>query len=76
METDTVKIPVVKLIESKQWTTWKFQIQIILKSQDLWNVVIKKELPPKEEDVKLQTAYDKKDITAQRILITALGEQP
>lgn len=79
-ETDTVKISIVKLIEPKQWTTWKFQIQIILKSQDLWNVVIKKELPPKENeskgDPKLQTAYDKKDITAQRILITALGEQP
>lgn len=74
METDTIKI--AKLVEPKQWTTWKFQIQIILKSQDLWNVVSKKELPPKPDDSKLVAAYEKKDISAQRILVTTLGEQP
>lgn len=77
MDTDTIKI--AKLVEAKQWTTWKFQIQIILKSQDLWNVVIGKLKPPKEGDKdyeNLNSEYEKKDITAQRVLITTLGEQP
>lgn len=76
METGTIKI--AKLVGPKQWTNWKFQIQIILKSQDLWNVVSKKELRPKadESNQKLVAAYDKKDISAQRILVTTLGEQP
>lgn len=53
-------------------------MQIILKSRDLWNVVSKKELPPKADDKnqKLLAAYEKKDITAERILVTTLGDQP
>lgn len=46
MENDTIKIS--KLIEPKQWTTWKFQVTIILKSQDLWNVATGKLKPPVE----------------------------
>lgn len=77
METDTIKI--TKLVDQKQWTIWKFQISIILKSQDLWNLVIGVEKPPLESDkefASLKVAYDKKDISAQRVFITTLGEQP
>lgn len=67
METELVKIS--KLTEQKQWTTWKFQVTIVLKSQDVWKVVTGAEKPPKEgaEDYeKLLKAYEKKDITAQK----------
>lgn len=76
METELVKIS--KLTEQKQWTTWKFQVTIVLKSQSAWKVVTGEEKPPKEDATdyaKLIVDYDKKDITAQRIIATSLGDQ-
>lgn len=77
METDTIKI--TKLVDPKQWTTWKFQVTIILKSSEVWDVVTGIEKPPEEKITdydKLRAAFNKKDICAQRIIITTMGEKP
>lgn len=77
METELVKIS--KLAEQKQWTTWKFQVTIVLKAQDVWDVVTGAEKPPVESTsdyAKLLKDYKKKDITAQRIIATSICDQP
>lgn len=77
MDSDTAKV--TKLVESKQWTLWKFQVKIVLKSQDVWEVVSGDEKPPEsssstyDKDLK---AFNKKNVCAQRVIVTTIGEQP
>lgn len=68
------------------WCLWKFQIQIYLKSSDVWDIVIGKNKlaePPaadanqtlKDQYEKEKTKWTKADGIAQKIIVTTITEQ-
>ena len=76
-----------KLQGSENWNIWKFQITVILKSYNLWNVVKGVQVMPTMLDnnasVAKKTEYEKKksdfgkaDGTAQRVIVTTLTGNP
>lgn len=71
-----------KLRGAVNWCSWKFQMRIILKSMDLYNIVDGSYKRPINADgngdagraISLQNlqAWEKADIKAQRIIITSI----
>lgn len=79
MDSESSKI--TKLVDAKQWTIWKFQVKIVLQSIGAWNVVNGTEKEPKRDssNTKYETElaeFNKKDVNAQRVIVTTVGEQP
>lgn len=71
----------IKLIEASHWTLWKFQVKIVIQSHDAWDVVTGIEKPPVKKDGFTDydaalKAYNKKDVSAQRVIVTTIGEKP
>lgn len=78
-----------KLCSSAQWSRWKFQIRVLLNAQELFEVVsgevrkpvLRKAEGETENEARVRHAKDlqawkKADGKAQRIIVTALGNQP
>lgn len=72
MESELIKIE--KLEESKDWTTWKFLVQILLKSNDVFDVVSGDDEKPATAGDDL-TAWKKKEYKAQRIITGTLAKK-
>lgn len=82
----STEVKISKLTESKDWTIWKLQAKVVLRSLDVFDVVIGKEKPPELKDnpsqsdtVKYEEEYakfDKKDVKAQSVIVTSVAVQP
>lgn len=80
---DRETIHIKKLELADQWPVYKFQIRVILKSADVWEIVDGKSKKPDavqgtsatDFETKLK-AWEKLDSKAQRIIVTSLGEDP
>lgn len=64
-------IPVVKF-SGENWTVWKFQVQVVLKSRALWEIVIGSSVRPLQNPEE----WDRKDAKAQEVLVTRMEEKP
>lgn len=76
MESELIKIE--KLEESKDWATWKFLVQILLKSNEVYDVVSGEEKQPAEDDDQYTgklAAWKKKEYKAQRIITGTLSKK-
>lgn len=76
-------IQITKLKGTENWTTWKFQVCVTLKSNGTWNVINGMETPPErkagteaETHAKETVAWNKSDNVSQRIIATSVEEQP
>lgn len=77
---DLIKIE--KLKKNDEWPQWKFQLRIILQSNDLMDFITGKEKKPDRaqfaNDTAFETAlitFNKSEYKAQRIIVTALGKE-
>lgn len=72
------EIKVEKLIEAKQWSLWKFQMRIILKSLDAFGIVNGESQRPAEIEANAIAvqSWDDRDIKAQRAFIQTIGQRP
>lgn len=71
-----METPVVKLT-GNNWATWKFHITVILKSKEVYEVVVGDLIKPDTDDAnyaQLLKVFTKKDVTAQEIIICRLDE--
>lgn len=80
------KVEIKKLKESKDWTMWKMQVKIVLRSMEVFKIVDGSEKCPKlklnattaeitAHELSLQ-AWDLKDVKAQSVIITSIDSQP
>lgn len=67
---DQAAIPFVKF-NGENWLTWKFQVEIALKSKGYYEIVN----GTKERPVVDTTDWDNKDAKAQEIIVSRLGEK-
>ena len=81
MDNEVIRITKLKGIEN--WSTWKFQVSVTLKSNGTWDVVNGKSTLPEQgagtssdAHVKAVMAWTKNDSVAQRIIATSVEEQP
>lgn len=76
-----------KLQGLENWLLWKFQVQVILKSAEAWELVNKDHKPPdpippeapeadKKKFEEEMRKWNKKDVLAQKIIVTTMTEQP
>lgn len=72
MSDDTCNIEQLK--DETNFEIWKFQITIIFKSKNIFDLVIGEILRPEEK--KARKDWEKNDATAQRIIITTIDKQP
>lgn len=80
------KVEISKLKESKDWTIWKMQVRVVLKSMGIFKVVDGTEKYPtlKEGSSTSDTtlydaaveAWDTKDVKAQSVILTSIDAQP
>lgn len=84
METETIRIE--KLQEASQFSAWKFQVRVILISNEIFDVVSGDEKKPepaaanasvtvKAEADKAISDWKKKDAKAQKIIVTSLSQK-
>lgn len=76
---DTVdNIKVERLNEAKQWSLWKFQVKIILRSIGAFDIVTGKVLRPENisENAADIKKWDELDIKAQRVFVQSIGPKP
>lgn len=69
---DSESSRIEKLQSGSQWLLWKFQIKILLGANDLFGYVTGET----EKDPAKVAAWKKNDLKAQRIIATAVGQQP
>lgn len=77
MDTENLS-KIEKLHDVKQWTLWKFQIKIILKSIKAFEIVEGKKLRPSgstADNIKEREKWDDLDMRAQRIIVTTVSQQ-
>lgn len=78
MESELVKVEKLQNIE--QWSLWKFQLRIILKANDLFDVVLGTEKKPAdtkdEQKAEKLRSWNKADCKAQKIIVMTLGQEP
>lgn len=60
-----------KLVRADQWTSWKFQLKIILKAGGMWEVTNGATPKPAQN----ATAWIKLDCQAQKFIVTSLGDE-
>lgn len=81
------EVKISKLKEQKDWTLWKLQTKVVLKSLELFKVVdgtdkypvIGKDEPTTTELAAYQKQIDdwaKKDVKAQSVILTSIDSQP
>jgi hypothetical protein len=71
-----------RLDGASNFLPWKERISVILKEQDLWDVIINPPPAPVQTlagtptvvDPVVQEAWDKKDIKAQRVILEAIKD--
>lgn len=80
------EIKISKLADAKDWTLWKMQVKVVLRSQEVFGVVDKTEKEPvlksgadgaaitKHEEEKKE--WLKKDLKAQSVILTSIEKQP
>lgn len=77
MDSELVKID--KLLCAEQWTTWKFQVKILLNANDLFEVVPGDDpKPPADMDSDkkvIEKKWLQRDRKAQKIIATTVGGQ-
>lgn len=77
MENELIKIE--KLQTHAQWTMWKFQIKIILKSREVYEVVSGEDPKPDNTEgadyAARLAAWKKSDIKAQRVIVTTISQR-
>lgn len=80
------EVKISKLKEQKDWTLWKLQAKVVLKTLEVFSVVDKTEKYPilEKQDPsatelaayeKLILAWDKKDVKAQSVILTSIESQ-
>lgn len=67
-------VPVVKF-NGENWTTWKFQIQVVLKSKGLYEMVVGKTTKPVSGENAI-VEWERKDAKAQEQLVCRLENKP
>lgn len=67
-------VPVVKF-NGENWTIWKFQIQVVLKSKGLYDVVVGKTIKPVSGENAI-IEWERKDSKAQEQLVCRLENKP
>lgn len=83
---DKELIRIEKLQEASQFSTWKFQKRVILNASEIFEVVSGTEQKPeaavtaddattKAAKAKAISEWNKKDATAQKIIVTSLGQK-
>lgn len=84
---DRESITIKKLELPEQWPVYKFQVRVLLKAADVWEIVNGTSKQPvavegtvsgtaqNDFDAKV-SAWNKSDSKAQRIIVTSLGEDP
>lgn len=83
-ETETIRID--KLQEASQFTNWRFQVRVVLRASEIFDVVSGDETKPNEADTDATAAiiaarnlkiseWNKKDARAQKVIVTALGSK-
>ena len=60
-------VPVVKF-NGENWTTWKFQIQVVLKAKGLYDIVMGKVTKPESNQAAV-AEWERKDAKAQEQLV-------
>ena len=79
MSANDEKCSVTQLREQKQWLPWKFQVKILLRAADIFDVVTGIDKEPKETDVGYDatkhTAWTKRDVKAQKIIATSVVDE-
>lgn len=80
-ERETVRIE--KLQSVDKWPMYKFQIRVIMKANELWEIVSGESPMPKKKDGDNQGVFDEKlknwrlkDSKAQKHIVTSLGQEP
>lgn len=62
---------VIRLEGNQNWNIWKFQTTILLRSQNLYNVVTESKKPSSQEE---RAVWEKQDVKAQTLLVTRMSE--
>lgn len=80
-EMDSELMSVGKLQDAEQWTTWKFQVRVLLNAADLFEVVTGDDPVPIVDDTKPESKkalkeWQTKDRKAQKLIVTTIGQQP
>ena len=76
MDSESIKIDKLQSIE--QWSCWKFQVKIILKANDLWDIVsgaTQEEMTEAMFDTELKR-HSRNDSKAQKIIVISMGHEP
>ena len=66
-------IKIAKLVSNDGWTLWKFQMKVLLRASNLWEIVNGTTEKPTGE---AEDSWMTKDAKAQKILVVSLGEEP
>lgn len=82
----STEVKIAKLKEAKDWTLWKLQAKVVLKTLDVFKVVDGSEkvpiLKPNAQGnevtahAELLEAWEKKDVRAQSVILTSIDAQP
>lgn len=78
MSTTEEKCSVTQLKEQKQWLPWKFQVKILLRAAEIFDVVNGKDKEPKTGETdyaKNHAAWTKRDVKAQKIIATSVVDE-
>lgn len=70
---NTTAVGVIKLDGARNWNLWKFQVSVLLRNLEVYDVVIGTEIQPDKEADK--AAWIKKDVKAQSLIVTRLSEK-
>lgn len=81
MENNGDFVKIEKLQNPEDWATWKFEIRVILRDADLFDIVTGAIRAPiqgenQSDYAATLTAFNKNDFKAQKVIVTALGKQP
>lgn len=71
METTQVAQAVIKLEGARNWNVWKFQTAVVLRGQNLYDIVIGSTVKPETQEA----SWVAKDSKAQMLLVTRMSEE-
>lgn len=76
-------IRIEKLQSVEKWPTYKFQIRVIMKASELWEIVSGDSSKPEKKEGEKQEVFDEKlkvwslnDSKAQKYIVTSVGQEP
>lgn len=80
------EVKISKLTEAKEWTLWKLQVKVVLRSLEVFDVVDGKVKEPQLKDnatsdetakhLEEYAKFEKKDVKAQSVIVTSIAQQP